>query len=223
MALIDLEVSPRQETGKNPNRRLRVAGTIPAVIYGHGDNAKISVSLRSLQLAMIKGDGSRSILRVKGAGLDGTTVVIRELQRHPVTDRIIHADLGRVRMDEKIVFTVPITLVGQAPGVKFGGFLSQLLRKVEVRCTPDLVPSHLDADISGLQLGKSLHVSDLQVGQGVEILTPAEDPIAIVAIPRGTKEEATAAEPGTAVAEPEVIKKGKVVEEGAEEDKGKKK
>lgn len=208
MALVELEVSSRSETGKNINRRLRKSGQIPMVIYGHGEPVSLAVDGRTFLLALQRGDGVRSILRLKGTDVEGQTAVIRAIQRDPVTDRIIHCDLSRVGMNEAVIFIVPVRVVGSSRGVKAGGVLNQLVRSVELKCTPTSVPTHIDVDVTNLGLGKNLTVGDIVVPEGTSIVGEKETVVVQILIPRGIKADEEE-ETGDAVTEPELIRKGK--------------
>jgi large subunit ribosomal protein L25 len=215
MAMQALKGERRTGVGKGVARKLRQTGSIPAVYYGRGeDPIVLTVGLKDLQDVIERADGSNVIvdLKVDGDGAGDRKALIREIQRDPVGGNILHLDLQHISLTERIVVEVPIVLVGTAVGVKDGGgILEHLLREVEVECLPTDIPSKLEVDVSALNIGDSLHVSDLKA-ERVEILTEAERAIATV-VPPTVLEEAKPAEEGAA-AEPELVKEKK--EEAAE-------
>jgi large subunit ribosomal protein L25 len=216
-----LEAQPRTPGNKNEARRVRRGGKIPAVIYGAGKDA-VAVSVDPRQVSRILGSetGHNTIFDLALSG-EQTKAMIVDWQYEPVKGKLLHIDLKRIAMDQKLAVKVPIFLKGEASGVKQqGGILEQMLREVEVECLPGDIPSHIDADVSELVFGKVLRVSDLPHSAKVKFLTDANQPVAhvtsvkeeVVATP-----EAAAADAAAGPAEPEVIKKGKQeTEEGAE-------
>jgi large subunit ribosomal protein L25 len=218
-----LEAEPRRPGNKNEARRVRRSGKIPAVVYGAGKNAvPVSVDPRQVSRILHSESGHNTIFDL---ALDGqrSKAMIVDWQYEPIKGALLHIDLKRIAMDQKLKVLVPIILKGEAAGVKQqGGILEQVLREVEVECLPGDIPSHIDADVTELVFGKVLRVADLPHGEKLKFLT---DPNQTVAHVTSVKEEvaptpeAAAAEAAAAPAEPEVIKKGKqeVEGEGAEE------
>jgi len=215
-----LEAQPREAGNKNEARRVRRSGKIPAVVYGAGKDAK-TVSLDPRQVARIlhSQTGHNTIFDLD---LDGerAKAMIVDWQYEPIKGSLLHVDLKRIAMDQKLKVEVPIVLKGEAAGVKQqGGILEQLLREVEVECLPGDIPTSIEMDVSELTFGKVMRVSDLPHSDKVEFLTDENQPVAhvisvkeeVVATP-----EAAAAEAAAAPAEPEVIKKGKQEAEGEE-------
>ena len=219
MAMQALKGERRTGVGKGVARKLRQTGSIPAVYYGRGeDPIVLTVGLKDLQDVIERAEGSNVIvdLKVDGDGAGDRKALIREIQRDPVGGHILHLDLQHISLTERIVVEVPVVLVGIAVGVKDGGgILEHLLREVEVECLPTDIPSKLEVDVSALNIGDSLHVSDLKA-ERVEILTEGDRAIATV-VPPTVLEEAKPAEEGAA-AEPELVKEKK--EEEAEGKEG---
>jgi large subunit ribosomal protein L25 len=218
-----VEAQPREAKGKNVARRVRKSGKVPAVVYGAG-KSPVSVSVDPKQITRIlhSESGHNTIFDLQ---LDGerTKAMIVEWQWEPIKGALLHLDLKRIAMDQRLKVKVPITLKGEAAGVKQqGGILDQVLREVEIECLPGDIPSHIDADVSHLVFGQALRVSDLAVDRGqVRIITPADQVVALITSVKeevAPTPEAAAAEAAAAPAEPEVIKKGKqeAAEEGAE-------
>jgi large subunit ribosomal protein L25 len=218
-----IEVEPREATGKNAARRLRRQGKIPGIVYGLGRPPfPVAVPPRKLEEVLRLETGRNTILTLSLAGQDRTrAVMIRDLARDPVTGQIEHVDFVRVDLGKTVTVRVPVRLVGTPVGVKVeGGIVEFLRREVEVECLPGDIPEHLDVEVSNLHVNQHVSVSDLVVGDKVRVLTPADEPIVLVAPPR-VEEAPTAEAAEEAPAEPEVIKKGKEVvsgEEGGSED-----
>ncbi len=220
MAIVSLEAAPRADVGKGVARKLRAVGRIPGVYYGRGEESiPLTVALKDLESVIESADGSNVIvdLKLSGTAAKDRKALIREIQRHPVAGLILHLDLQHISLTERIKVEVPIVLVGTPIGVKDGGgILEHLLREVEVECLPTDIPSKLEVDVSALQIGDSLHVSDIKA-ERAEILTEADRAIAAV-VPPTILEEVKPAEEAVA-AEPEVIgaKKEEETEEGGKE------
>jgi len=215
MAMQALKGACRRGIGKGVARKLRQTGSIPAVYYGRGeDPIVLTVVVKELEEVILKAEGSNVIvdLKVDGDGGSDRKALIREIQRDPVGGHILHLDLQHISLTERITVEVPIVLTGIPIGVKDGGgILEHLLREVEVECLPTDIPSRLEIDVSALNIGDSLHVSDLKTEKAT-ILTEGERPIAAV-VPPTVLEEAKPAEEGEAAAEPELVKEKKETEE----------
>ncbi|MEO8189972.1 MAG: 50S ribosomal protein L25 [Acidobacteriota bacterium] len=213
MKTIELNVERRSERGKNEARRTRVAGRIPAIVYGAGkSNVPISVDRKSLSDAFRNGAGENAIFLLKLAGSDQSRhAMIKELQKDPLSRKALHIDFVRVMMDAKIRVRVSIEVVGIARGVKTdGGILDMVTREVEVESLPGNIPAHLPVDVSNLGIGDAIRIKDLKALEGVEIVDDPEKVLVHVAQPTLEAEPVAAAE-GAETTEPEVLKKGKVV------------
>jgi large subunit ribosomal protein L25 len=217
MAMLSLKSARRSEVGKGVARKLRTDGRIPAVYYGRGEEPiPLIVTLRELQEVIERAEGSNVIVDLKVEGDAGADrkALIREIQRDPVAGSILHLDLQHISLTERIVVEVPIVLLGTPIGVKDGGgILEHLLREVEVECLPTDIPSKLEVEVSGLNIGDSLHVSDLKA-ERVVIKTEADRAIAAV-VPPTILEEVKPAEEAVP-AEPELVKEKKEEEVEAE-------
>src|SRR5215467_10481905 len=217
-----LDAQARTPGNKNAARRVRVAGKVPAVVYGAGKDAvSVSVDPRQVKSILYSKTGHNTIFDLALNGEKAKAMIV-DWQYEPIKGKLLHIDLKRIALDRVLTVNVPIFLVGEAAGVKQeGGILEQMLREVEIECLPADIPSHIDADVSQLTFGKVLRVSDLPHSAKLKFLTDENQPVAhitsvkeeVVATP-----EAAAAEAAAAPAEPEVIKKGKqeTEEEGAE-------
>jgi large subunit ribosomal protein L25 len=215
-----LEAQPRTPGNKNDARRVRMAGKVPAVVYGAGKDATaVALDPRQVSRILNSKTGYNTIFDL---ALDGerTKAMIVDWQYEPIKGALLHIDLKRIAMDQRLKVEVPIVLKGEAAGVKQeGGILEQLLREVEIECLPGDIPDAVEVDVSDLTFGKVIRVADLPHSDKLKFLTDENQPVAhvisikeeVVATP-----EAAAAEAGAAPAEPEVIKKGKQEAEGEE-------
>lgn len=224
MKTIELTVERRETRGKNSARRTRAEGNVPAVVYGAGkDTVPITVNLRALSDAFRGGAGENAIFLLKLQGSDQTRhAMIRDLQRDPLSRRLMHLDFVRVMMDTKIRVRVPVEVAGIAKGVKTeGGILDFVTREIEIECLPGNIPEHLSIDVAELGIGDALRVSDVKAPEGVEVVDDVEKVVVHVAHP--THEEVAAApeavEAAAEPAEPEVLRKGKAVTEEEGEEK----
>jgi large subunit ribosomal protein L25 len=216
MAEVTLEVSRREQGGKNVARRLRAAGKVPAVVYGgHREPVAIEVDRKQLSELISKGEhGVRAIFLLKMTGSDQQRhAMIKDVQINPISRRLTHIDFVRVIMDEKIRVTVPVHLHGTAIGVKEGGILDFQLRDLHVECLPNAIPDTIEVDVTNLGAHDYLHVRDITAPEGVRLLDDPERSVVGVTHQRAEVVEPAAVEAAAAVAEPEVIKKGKPEDE----------
>ena len=222
---IVVEARPRADFGKNVNRRLRAQGLIPGVLYGAKKKAvPVAVSPKEIGAILRSASGENTLFDIQ---LDGSRrkVILKEFQVEPIKGRLLHADFYEVALDQALEVTVHIELTGVPVGVKVeGGVLDFVTRELEVECLPTDIPEKIEVDVSNLELGKHLRVSDLTLSDKLTVLTELDVVIAHVVVPRAEEAPAAAAEAAAvpeAGAEPEVIKKGKA-EEGADEKPEKK-
>jgi len=213
MASANLSVSARENGGKGVARSLRREGRVPAVIYGHGREPKsLSINTRDLEKLLEHISAENTVIDLD---LDGTNsrTLIREIQRHPFKRQILHVDFQELVAGEKVIVRLPILLMGVPDGVRMdGGILDQTLRELEVEVDPSNIPNHVEVDVTKMVIGSSLHVSDITLPEGVEIVGDDEASIAVVSAPRAAV-EAVATEEAVAGAEPEVIRAKKPDEE----------
>jgi large subunit ribosomal protein L25 len=212
-----LSAQPRTDRGKGVNRKLRSSGRIPAVVYGHGEETRsVTVDARELErlFAHIHKDNTVINLRIEGEKSEVKTL-IREVQSHPARGNVLHVDFYQIHAGERITVSVPIHLTGSAAGVKAGGILQHALNDIEIECLADQIPDEIKIDVSHLEIGDSIHVSDLPFPEGVEALIDADRTVASVIPPTvvAAPTPAEGVEPAAAPAEPEVIKRGKEEEE----------
>jgi large subunit ribosomal protein L25 len=228
-----LEAVKRAKTGKNAKneaRRLRAAGSMPAVVYGAstGDapaSVPVSVDPKSLSRILHSDSGVNTLIKLRVDGTE-TSVLVKEYQLDPITNRLLHADFYQLAMDKLLVLTVPIMLKGEPRGVKLqGGLLDFVTRDIQVECLPANIPEHIDIDVSGLELHQSIRVRDLPANDKWKAVSEGETMLVHIVVPKA--EEAAAATTDAAApaaAEPEVAKKGKTDkdDEADKKDKDKK-
>ncbi len=207
-----LELAPRAAVGRNAVRALRKAGSIPVVLYGHGQEALALVAA---------GRALRDVLSRKARFLELSiegkteTALIREVQYDPFGLEVLHLDLMRVDIDEAINVTVPVETRGRPKGLAEGGVLQLLLADVEIRIAPRHIPEAIVVNISGLELNQSIYVRDLELPPSAKLLEDPDKIVCTVAVQRGIEEAAPAPAPEQA-AEPEVVGQKKEAEESAE-------
>ncbi len=213
MATVSFSATARDTVGKGAARTLRSRGEVPAVIYGHGREPQaLSLNARDLDKLLGHIQAESTVIEVTVGGATSKTL-IREIQRHPIRRQILHVDFQALVAGEKVTVSIPIVLHGIPEGVRLGGgVLDQTLREIEIEVDPSNIPDHIEFDVTNLVIGDSVHVSDLKVPEGVEVLDDPETSVAVVAAPRAVIEETVAVEAvegaeGVA-AEPEVIGKG---------------
>jgi large subunit ribosomal protein L25 len=228
MATVSLSANSREGKGKGAARTLRSQGQVPAVIYGHGrDPQPLALNARDLDKLLSHIQAESTVIEVSVGGHTAKTL-IREIQRHPIKRQILHVDFQALVAGEKVTVSIPIVLQGIPEGVRLeGGVLDQTLREIEIEVDPSNIPDHVEYDVTNMVIGDSVHISDLKVPEGVEVIDDPETSVAVLAAPRAVIEEVAAvAEPvegeAGAVAEPEVIGRGKEEEEGEAEEPGKK-
>ena len=221
MATAQLSASLRTSAGKGAARSLRSAGQIPAIIYGHAREPQaLAVPTREFEKLLERVSAESTVIELN---LDGgvARTLIREIQRHPFKKQILHIDFQELVAGEKVSVNVPIILTGTPEGVRVaGGILSQVMSELSIRVDPVNIPRRVEADVTNVAIGHSLHVSDLKVPEGVEVLDDADATVAVVSAPKVEAEPTPGAtEAVEAAAEPELIRKTK--EEGEEEGESK--
>ncbi len=224
MEQISLESKMRTQTGKGAARKLRRQGRIPAILYGSGGEP-VSLEVEEIEYKALSGKaaGQNVIVNLKldtrkSAASEGSgeaTALIKDVQHHPVTERILHIDFYRISLKKKLTIPVPIVVVGESAGVKEGGILEHLLWEVDVECLPTQIPEKIEVDISQLNIGDTIHVKDLKVGEEMRVLTDNEKTILSIVPPRVIEKEVVEEE----VAEPEVVSEEKKPEERKPEER----
>jgi large subunit ribosomal protein L25 len=225
MATASLSAKPRTETGKGVNRKLRAAGEVPGVIYGHGREPQaLTVNAREFNRLAERIRITSTVIEL---ALDGKVAktLIRELQRNPLDRQVLHVDFQELVAGEKVTVSVPLRFTGSAKGVKEGGILEEVMHQLSIRVDPANIPDHIDVDVTELTIGHGLHVSDVKLPEGVEVMDNPANSVATVVAPKAEEEvapavtaEGVAAAPDAA-AEPELIRKPKPDDEGEGEEK----
>ncbi len=212
---ITVQAQLREGRGKNDARRARRDGMVPVTVYGgEGEPVAAVAPLRELAAILRSDSGHNTIFTIDVQGAGASEVMFHDRQLDPISSRLVHADLRRLVVGQKIEVTVPIHLTGEPIGVREqDGHLEMVLRQIEIRCDPRNIPDSFELDVSNLGVGDVLHVSDVPANEDIEILEPAETVIATVTVLREEVVEAEAPAEGEEPAEPEVIAKGKKEDE----------
>src|SRR5436190_1842949 len=220
-----LVVAQRERLGSAESRRLRKEGLVPGVLYGNGEPVAICIAERELRRALTGAAGLHSILDVEIDGKGSTHAsILKEYQVDPVRGGVTHVDLQEVRLDRPINAAVSVNLIGgdDAPGVREGGVLSQVLREVTVEALPLEVPEHIEVDVSNLEIGATLRISDLVAPEGTKLLDDPESVVATITAPtrevepEPTEEELAEAEAAAEGAEGEAAEGGEEAPADAE-------
>jgi large subunit ribosomal protein L25 len=216
-----VDVKSREILGKNPSRRLRHEGLIPAIVYGAKQTSvPVIVDPKKILEIIHSESGVNTIFQLGLAETETRRhVMIKEYQVDPVRGNLIHADFVHIQMDEVIEVDVPVQVTGEAAGVKLdGGILDHVTRQVRVSCLPGDIPEHIVIDVAPLKIGDALRVSDLSKSDKYRILSDADLTLVVVSPPAKEEVAAPTAEAAPAApTEPEVIKKGKATDEEAGE------
>jgi large subunit ribosomal protein L25 len=220
-----LEATVRTTSGKNEARRTRRSGKVPAVVYGAAsegasrDAVAIAVDPKPLLKILHSEAGANTLISLKLDGAD-TKVLVKDFQLDPITHQVLHADFYRVAMDRMIDVTIPITLKGDARGVKLqGGLLEFVRREIEIQCLPSEIPEHVEVDVTDLMVGQGIRVRDIATSSKWTPLTDVDTMLVHVILPKAEESAAAAVEGAPSSSEPEVIKKGKKEEEAEAEKK----
>jgi large subunit ribosomal protein L25 len=225
-----LEAVKRSDRGKNEARRLRAAGSLPAVVYGARKEGAapvgvpVSVDPKVLMRILHSDSGVNTLIKLRVDGAE-TSVLMKEYQLDPVTHKLLHADFYQLAMDKLLTLTVPVAVRGEARGVKTqGGLLDFVTREIQVECLPTDIPEHIDIDVSELDLHQSIRVRDLPPHPKWKAVSDGDTMLVHIVLPKAeesaaTTAAATAEAAPAAAAEPEVVKKGKADKEEEKEKK----
>jgi large subunit ribosomal protein L25 len=216
MATAQLSATARKSKGKGAARTLRREGRLPAVIYGHSrEPLSLSVPERDLERLLERVAAENTVIELSIDGSMSRTL-IREIQRHPVRRNVLHVDFQELVAGERVIVRIPIVLQGTPDGVRHaGGILSQILQELECRVDPLNMPGRIEVDVTNVTIGHSIHVNEITIPEGVEVLDEPEATICVVAAPKQEEETPPAGATPEAAAEPELIRKPK---EGEEEE-----
>lgn len=216
---ITIAAEPRATRGKNEARRLRAGMRIPAVVYGAGkESVAVSVSPKEVERILHSSSGVNTIFNLEIQGVETTPVMVVDWQHDPVKSNLLHIDLKRIDLTRRLHVKVPVHTTGDPRGVKEQGGLHEIIsREIEIECLPDEIPEHFTVDVTALRIGQSLRAGDVPLSGSMKLLSPPDLVISHVVATRGSVETTETA--GEGAAEPEVVKKGKKEEEGAEKKK----
>jgi large subunit ribosomal protein L25 len=220
MERITIHVTKREETGKGAARSLRRQEMIPAVLYRGGDSVPIKLPKEEITQFINTTSGEQAMINLQFSDGESKLALMKDFQIDPTKRELLHADFFEVLLTEKVRVSVHVSTTGEPVGVKRdGGILQNVIREIEIECLPDQIPGHVKVDISHLEIGQAIHVSNLSLGDEIKILTDPDEVIANVLAPAVEEVAPVAEAAAPEVAEPEVIKKGKKEEEKVEEEK----
>jgi len=193
MNAVELEAQPRETKKRNRNKASREAGRIPAVVYGggEGENSLVEVDEKTFGRVMDSASSDTVLLNLK-VGDASRLALVQEVQHHPVSRKTLHVDFREVKPDQSVIVTLPTVPVGEAVGVKTGGgTLEHVLRYIKVKGTPSSLPESIEVDVAALDIGQTLHVSDVVTADGVELLSNASNPVISISKPRVSGKDTT--------------------------------
>ena len=200
MNAVELEAQPRETKKRNRNKASREAGRIPAVVYGGGEgkNSLVEVDEKTFGRVMDSASSDTVLLNLK-VGDASSLALVQEVQHHPVSRKTLHVDFREVKPDQSVIVTLPTVPVGEAVGVKTGGgTLEHVLRYIKVKGTPSSLPESIEVDVTALDIGQTLHVSDVVTADGVELLSNASNPVISISKPRVSGKDTTDDDEGAA-------------------------
>jgi large subunit ribosomal protein L25 len=199
MDFAKVNVEVRSGIGKGGSRKVRAAGKVPGVVYGRKQEpVAVTFDEKELLTSLDKDKKRNTVLKLALSGngkSEEVTAMVREAQVNPLSRRLVHVDFLRVDLNEEVHVTVPLVLTGKAVGTTNGGNLHQSLHSISIAAKPAAIPTKLEADVTALEIGDALHVSDLKLGEGVRALLDPRDAIASVVAPKAEKAEEAAAAP----------------------------
>ena len=193
MNAVELEAQPRETKKRNRNKASREAGRIPGVVYGGGEekNSLVEVDEKTFGRVMDSASSDTVLLNLK-VGDASRLALVQEVQHHPVSRKPLHVDFREVKPDQSVIVTLPTVPVGEAVGVKTGGgTLEHVLRYIKVKGTPSSLPESIEVDVAALDIGQTLHVSDVATADGVELLSNASNPVISISKPRVSGKDKT--------------------------------
>lgn len=206
-----LSAKGRDGQGKGDNRKLRGTGFIPAVIYGHGEETRsVAVNAHELELLFKRVHVENTVIDLDVEGeKKPIKALVREVQTHPARGNVVHVDFYQIHAGEMVNIQVPIHFAGTPVGVKNGGILQHTMDELDVRVSADNIPERIEVDVTGMEIGDSIHVGDLQVPAGIEVLDNADRSVCSVTPPQAGIAEVPADVQAPATGEPEVIRRKK--------------
>ncbi|MDR2141521.1 MAG: 50S ribosomal protein L25 [Deltaproteobacteria bacterium] len=216
-----ITAKPRSDLGKNATRRLRAAGQLPAVFYGRHDQTQaLTLDYIEFKNAYTRTDGAKALFTLAIDGQEPRPVLLKDAQIDPLSRRLAHLDFQKIDPDQPIAALVPLNLTGKAAGVEKGGQLQQGEREIRVSGLPKDIPPAIDADVSSLSLGQTMHLSQVKLPEGLTLVKTVDLPVAVVAVPKGLKAEAEEIAKGAVPAAAAVATPAKAAPAKASKDKG---
>ena len=189
MNAVELEIQPRETKKRNRAKALRSAGRVPGVVYGAGDNQLVEVDNKAFEHVMQSASSDTVLLDLK-LGKNKRLALVQEVQHHPVSRKALHIDFREVKPGQNVIVTLPTVPVGEPVGVKTGGgTLEHVLRYIKVKGTPVALPEAIEVNVAELDIGQTLHVSDVQIPEGIELLGNPGNPVVSISKPRVADEE----------------------------------
>lgn len=191
MDTVRINVSKRELRGKGGARASRRAGRVPGILYGPDENVALAVDHQELDRVLRSVSSGNAILDLSMEGRESEDIkaIIKEVQRHPVTEAVVHFDLEHIRMDQRVRVHVPLHLIGTPAGVKEGGILEHLARDIELDCVAAKIPASIDVDVTNLERNESIHVRDLALDPDMHVMNPPDQVVAMVVSPATETEE----------------------------------
>jgi large subunit ribosomal protein L25 len=190
MQTVAIEGTVRTEFGKKATKAMRKEGLVPCVAYGGGKTISFTAQSAAFKTLIFTSDFKLVEVSVEG---ETYSTILKDAQYHPVTDKLLHADFLFLRPGHNLIAEIPVRLFGTAPGVKLGGKLMHITRKVKIKTTPEHLVDHVSASVETLGLGKSIRVRDIEAVENIEVMTSSGIPLASVEIPRALRSAQTAA------------------------------
>jgi large subunit ribosomal protein L25 len=214
-----LSAEPRDGRGKGMARKLRAEGRLPAVVYGHGESTRhLSLDAHEVEQLFDHVHYENTVFLLDIAGERGEVrALVREVQRHAHKRRVLHVDFQQIHRGEKVHVSIPVRLVGAAPGVRAGGLMQHTTTDLEVRCAAESIPDQIDIDVSKLEIGDSVHLRDVTPPAGVEFTDDGDRTICSVSPPAVAPTDEAAEPAETPGGEPEVIRRRREDEEESED------
>jgi large subunit ribosomal protein L25 len=216
MATASLSAKVRDGRGTGVARKLRAAGEVPAVIYGHGrEPQSLSLVTREVDKLLTQISAASTVVELT-VGSATTRTLIREIQRHPFKRHIVHVDFQELVAGERVTVSVPFRFVGVPEGVRnSGGILEEIMHQVHLKVDPSSIPDHIDVDVTPLTIGHSIHIRELTLPEGVTVLDEANATVCVCQAPKAAAETVAAEGETPAAGEPELIRKAKAEAEEA--------
>ena len=194
MNAVELEIQPRETKKRNRAKALRSAGRVPGVVYGAGDNQLVEVDNKAFEHVMQSASSDTVLLDLK-LGKNKRLALVQEVQHHPVSRKALHIDFREVKPEQNVIVTLPTVPVGEPVGVKTGGgTLEHVLRYIKVKGTPVALPETIEVNVAELDIGQTLHVSDVQTPEGIELLANRGNPVVSISKPRVSGQDEAAEE-----------------------------